>query len=82
MKEIRTSAIDNTNLDGNILKKIYSLTVKSDDGKVIKLNYQIFIQPISELYYLSYKLDNPQSPYEKDDLKRLKTVRKAKSQFK
>jgi len=66
MKEIRTSAIDNTNLDGNILKKIYSLTVKSDD----------------DLYYLSYKLDNPQSPYEKDDLKRLKTMRKAKSQFK
>ena len=39
MKEIRTSAIDNTNLDGNILKKIYSLTVKSDDGKVIEQDY-------------------------------------------
>ena len=37
---------------------------------------------ILDLYYLSYKLDNPQSPYEKDDLKRLKTMRKAKSQFK
>ena len=39
MKEIRTSTIDNTNLDGNILKKIYSLTVKSDDGKIMTQDF-------------------------------------------
>ena len=32
---------------------------------------------ISELYYMSYKLEPPQSTYEKDEYKKLKTLRKA-----
>lgn len=82
MKEIRTSQtiIDSATLDATILKKIYSLTVRNDDGKTLILF--LVTKFLSDLYYLSYKLDTPQSQYEKEDLKRLKSMRKAKSQLK
>ena len=38
MKEIRTSTtIVNSELDASVLKKIYSLTVKGDDGEITNL---------------------------------------------
>ena len=83
MKEIRTSQtiIDSATLDANILKKLYSLTVRNDDGEFVMVP-NLATNLLSDLYYLSYKLDTPQSQYEKEDLKRLKSMRKAKSQLK
>ena len=83
MKEIRTSQtiIDSATLDANILKKLYSLTVRNDDGEFLMVP-NLATNLLSDLYYLSYKLDTPQSQYEKEDLKRLKSMRKAKSQLK
>ena len=83
MKEIRTSQtiIDSATLDANILKKLYSLTVRNDDGEFVMVP-NLATNLLLDLYYLSYKLDTPQSQYEKEDLKRLKSMRKAKSQLK
>ena len=83
MREIRTSQtiIDSATLDANILKKLYSLTVRNDDGEFLMVP-NLATNRLLDLYYLSYKLDTPQSQYEKEDLKRLKSMRKAKSQLK
>ena len=72
-----TWTINDENIQNSILKNIYGLSIKHDDGKIEGLSLEFYYICL-DLYYMSYKLESPQTNYEKDEYKKLKAQRKSK----